>query len=140
MFHLFIYLAVFICGASVLAIEILGTRLIGPVFGVSLYLWSALIGVTLAALSVGYAWGGRLADQEASLTRFCLPIGLAGLWTVAIPWLRHPILDASDGLGLRAAVLVSATILFFPPLLLLGMNDSERRRAVPSFAVNLGLT
>jgi spermidine synthase len=121
MFPLFIYLAVFICGASVLAIEILGTRLIGPVFGVSLYLWSALIGVTLAALSVGYAWGGRLADKKPSLTRFSLPIGLAGLWTVAIPWLRYPILDLADGLGLRAAVLISATILFFPPLMLLGM-------------------
>ncbi|MEN8006217.1 MAG: fused MFS/spermidine synthase [Candidatus Krumholzibacteriota bacterium] len=121
MFHLFIYLAVIICGASVLALEILGTRLIGPVFGVSLYLWSALIGVTLAALSVGYALGGRLADKKPTLTRFALPIGLAGLWTVAIPWLRYPVLDITDTMGFRTAVLVAATILFFPPLMLLGM-------------------
>jgi len=121
MFQLFIYIAVFICGASVLALEILGTRLIGPVFGVSLYLWSALIGVTLAALSVGYALGGRLADKNPTLTRFVLPIGLAGVWTVAIPWLRYPVLDFTDTMGLRAAVLVAATILFFPPLMLLGM-------------------
>jgi predicted membrane-bound spermidine synthase len=121
MFHLFIYIAVIICGASVLALEILGTRLIGPVFGVSLYLWSALIGVTLAALSVGYAVGGRLADKQPTLTKFSLPIGLAGVWTVAIPWLRHPVLSATEDMGLRAAVLVAATILFFPPLMMLGM-------------------
>ena len=104
MFHLFIYTAVVICGASVLALEILGTRLIGPVFGVSLYLWSALIGVTLAALSVGYALGGRLADKNPTLTRFCLPVGLAGVWTVAIPWLRHPVLAATGDMDLRIAV------------------------------------
>ncbi len=121
MSQLFIYIAVFVCGASVLALEILGTRLIGPVFGVSLYLWSALIGVTLAALSVGYALGGRLADKNPTLTRFVLPIGLAGVWTVAIPWLRYPVLDITETMGLRAAVLVAATILFFPPLMLLGM-------------------
>jgi len=121
MFNLFIYTAVVICGASVLALEILGTRLIGPVFGVSLYLWSALIGVTLAALSVGYALGGRLADKQPTLTKFSLPIGLAGAWTIAIPWLRHPVLSVTEEMGLRAAVLISATILFFPPLMMLGM-------------------
>ena len=54
-----------ICGAAVLAIEILGTRILGPFYGVSLYLWSALISVTLAALSVGYALGGPMAAIDA---------------------------------------------------------------------------
>ena len=59
----YIYLAVTASGASVLAIEILGTRILGPFYGVSLFLWSALITVTLAALSLGYAIGGRWADN-----------------------------------------------------------------------------
>ena len=42
-----------ISGACVLAIEILGTRLLGPFYGVDLFLWSALISTTLAALSLG---------------------------------------------------------------------------------------
>jgi spermidine synthase len=119
--HWYIYLAVTVSGASVLGIEILGTRIIGPFYGVSLYLWSALIGVTLAALSVGYAIGGRWADRSARISRFCLLLALAGVWICTIPWLRHPILTVTEPLGLRAAVLITATALFFPPLMLLGM-------------------
>lgn len=118
---LWLYVVVAMSGAGVLALEILGTRLLGPFYGVSLYLWSALISVTLAALSVGYAVGGRWADREATPARLTWLLAAAGLWTMAVPWLRTPLLQVSEGLGLRAAVLLSATVLFFPPLMLLGM-------------------
>lgn len=121
MTNYFIYLAVIVSGASVLAIEILGTRIIGPFYGVSLYLWSALISVTLAALSIGYAIGGRMADRGTKLNTFCTIIGLAGLWIALIPWVRHFVLTVAEPIGLRAAVLIAATILFLPPLTLLGM-------------------
>ena len=48
-------------------------------------------------------------------------LGFAGLWSVAVPWLQHPVLVATERLGLRSAVLITATVLFFPPLVLLGM-------------------
>lgn len=118
---LFVYLAVIVGGAAVLAIEILGTRIIAPFYGASIYLWSALISVTLAALAVGYWIGGKLADRGPTVQRLCLVLGLAGLWIVAVPWIAAPLLAATESLGLRAAVLISATILFFPPLALLGI-------------------
>lgn len=117
----FIYLAVIVSGASVLAIEILGTRIIAPFYGASIYLWSALISVTLAALAVGYWLGGKWADRGPTVQRLCLVLGLAGLWIVAVPWIAAPLLATTESLGLRAAVLISATILFFPPLALLGI-------------------
>jgi spermidine synthase len=110
-----------VCGAAVLSVELLGTRVIAPFYGSSLYLWSALISVTLAALSLGYAIGGRLADKNASLSTFCLIIAAAGVWIACIPLLRSPVLIITESLGLRSAVLVTATLLFFPPLALLGM-------------------
>ena len=117
----YIYLAVIVSGACVLGIEILGTRIIGPFYGVSLYLWSALISVTLAALSLGYAIGGYWADKGPRLRRLCALLGLAGLWIVVIPWLKQPVLERAEWLGLRSAVLLAAFVLFFPPLTLLGM-------------------
>ena len=116
-----IYLIVTVSGASVLAIEILGTRILGPFYGVSLFLWSALISVTLAALSLGYAVGGRWADRGPTLSRLCLLLLFAGLWVLTIPWLKRPVLLLAEPFGLRFAVLVAATVLFFPPLALLGM-------------------
>jgi spermidine synthase len=116
-----LYTVVFISGAAVLAIEILGTRILGPFYGMGLFLWSALISVTLAALSVGYALGGRWADRDPSASRLALLLLGAGLWLIAVPFLKHPLLAATSGLGLRAAVLLTSALLFFPPLMLLGM-------------------
>lgn len=116
-----LFLVVAMSGAGVLTIEILGTRLLGPFYGVSLFLWSALISVTLAALSVGYALGGRWADRGPSAGKLALMLVAAGVWTMLVPWARAPLLALADRLDLRLGVLVAATVLFFPPLVLLGM-------------------
>lgn len=47
-----LYLTVFLTGASVMVIELLGTRMIAPFYGASLYVWSSLISVTMIALAV----------------------------------------------------------------------------------------
>ena len=133
--HLLLYVIVSISGASVLAIEILGTRMLGPFYGVSLFLWSALITVTLAALSVGYALGGRWADKGPSYSRLAIMLGGAGIWFLVCPWVREPLLHRLDPLGLRAGVLVAATLFFFAPLLLLGMVGPY---AIRLRATNLG--
>jgi spermidine synthase len=116
-----LHAVVFIAGAAVLAIEILGTRVLGPFYGADLFLWSALITVTLVALAAGYWLGGRWADRGARLSGLAWPLAAAGLWLIAVPWLRRPLLAAPSALGLRAAVLVAAFALFAPPLALLGM-------------------
>ncbi len=117
----FLYVIVAVSGASILALEILGTRILGPFYGVSIFLWSALISVTLAALSCGYAVGGIVADKRNRPEDLSLILIFSGVWTILIPFLKHPILSITEPLGLRAAVLFSALILFFPPLFLLGM-------------------
>jgi spermidine synthase len=116
-----LFLVVSLSGASVLVLEILGTRVLGPFYGVSLFLWSALIAVTLAALAAGYALGGRWAERAPSGGRLSVVLVAAGAWVLAVPWLRGPVVHAASGWGPRPAVLCSASLLFFPPLLLLGM-------------------
>ncbi|MDZ7318801.1 MAG: fused MFS/spermidine synthase [candidate division KSB1 bacterium] len=116
-----LYLIVSVSGASILALEILGTRILGPFYGVSIFLWSALITVTLAALSIGYFIGGWWADRGAKLERLSLMLGGAGVWLLIIPIIIKFVLVLIEPLGLRLSVLVAAAILFFPPLTLLGM-------------------
>lgn len=116
-----LYLVVSIGGAAVLTLEILGTRILGPYYGVSLFLWSALITVTLSALSVGYAVGGKVADRKASMSRLGVILALAGLWSVLIPVMKMSVIWITGALSLRPGVMTAALILFFPPLFLLGM-------------------
>ncbi len=136
----FIRLAVVVGGAAVLVLEILGTRLLGPAFGVGLYLWSALIGVTLAALAVGYALGGRWADRGPTTQRLGLLLLVSGAWTMLIPWLRSPVLALVHSLDLRAAVLVAGTMLFFPPLVLMGMVSPYAIRLKAASLQDVGRT
>lgn len=117
---LWLYLIVFVTGASVMVVELLGTRLIAPFYGTSLYVWSSLISVTMIALAVGYFVGGRWADH-ARRSGLSLIIALAAVFTLLIPWVTRPVLLISDPLGLRAGAFVSSLVLFFPCLALLGM-------------------
>ena len=61
---------VFVCGAALMSLELVGSRVIAPSYGNSLYAWGSLIGVILGALSLGYYMGGRAADKKPSSTSF----------------------------------------------------------------------
>jgi predicted membrane-bound spermidine synthase len=113
-------ITVFLCGSVVMVIELLGTRIIAPVYGTSLYVWSSLITVTMVALSLGYFLGGKIADQwNGKGLRWILI--LDALFILLIPAIKEPILIMTDPLGMRLGSLISATLLFLPPLTGLGM-------------------
>jgi spermidine synthase len=115
-----LYLTVTITGAAVMILELLGTRIIGPFYGVSLYVWSSLIAVTLIALALGYFLGGLIADRFPAV-RLAHIILSSALTTAIIPFLTGPILRATDLLGLRAGAFISALLLFTLPLTALAM-------------------
>lgn len=117
---LFLGVTTVICGALVMVIEVLGSRVIGPFFGVSLFVWTSLIAVTLMALALGYAVGGSLSDRFDTPDALYVIVILAGLLTLIVPALREPVLVACAPLGLRTGALLSALLLFGPPLFVLG--------------------
>ena len=108
----------FASGFAVLTIELAGARLIAPVFGLSAVPWTAVIGVILGALAVGSHLGGRLADSRAlPLSAILAFAGLTAALPVvgeAFPWM------ARDVLGFIPGAVVSALVLFAPPVLCLG--------------------
>jgi MFS family permease len=119
-FVLFLVLTAALCGALVMVIEVLGSRVIGPFFGVSLFVWTSLITVTLVALALGYALGGVISDRKGSPDYLYGIILAAGFFVLAIPPVKGMVLKACLPLGLRAGSLVSSLVLFGPSLFLLG--------------------
>lgn len=61
---------VFISGAVVMILEIVGSRIYAPYLGASIYVWTSLIGMIMGSLSVGYYYGGKLADKSADYRPF----------------------------------------------------------------------
>ncbi len=112
---------VFVTGGCVLIIELMGTRVLAPYFGSGIYTWSALIAITLAALALGYSFGGRLADRLPKTTMLYNLCLAAGLWTLSTPMIARPLLPLLAHIpDIRAGVLLSSTVLYFPNLFLLG--------------------
>lgn len=56
---------IFITGAVTLSLEVLASRIMTPYFGVSLYIWSGILSITLTFLAVGYHYGGRISRRLA---------------------------------------------------------------------------
>ncbi|MCP9468664.1 MAG: fused MFS/spermidine synthase [Nitrospira sp.] len=115
-----LYLTVMFSGAAVMVLELLGTRIIGPFYGVSLYVWASLIAVTLIALALGYFIGGYVADRFPAM-RLSHVLLVAALGTAVIPLLTGPVLRLTDSLGLRGGAFTSALLLFTVPLTALAM-------------------
>jgi spermidine synthase len=114
-------LTVFVTGNVIMMLEVVGTRVVGPFFGVGIYVWSALITVALLALSAGYWLGGRWADAKRRPEFLFLTILLAAVFVFLIPVLRNPLLNFAGQFGVRGGVLVGSVLLFGVPLFLLGI-------------------
>ena len=85
-------LIVFVVGISILGAEIAAARLLAPYFGASTIVWANTIGIVLVALSVGYWYGGRLADRNPSREGLYRIVLQAGLLLAAVPFAASPFL------------------------------------------------
>ncbi len=115
-------LTVFVCGAVVMAYEINGSRILAPYIGTSTYIWTSLIGVILGALSVGYWFGGRIADREPNIRVLASAIFVAaGLisFTILIKDIVLQAISQFPG-GVEVRSIIAAILLFAPASVALG--------------------
>jgi hypothetical protein len=111
-------------GFFVMAVELLGGRLLAPTFGSSIYVWGAIITVFMLALSLGYLAGGRWSMRSPSVRRLGGILLVAALTTVPLLLFAEPMLDAVSIAfpdDPRFGSLLGATILFFVPTFFSGM-------------------
>ena len=114
---------VFCCGFATMALELMGSRLLAPYLGTSIYVWTSLIGVILGTLSAGYWFGGFLADKEPAIRVFSRILFLAGLWVAFVAFSCDLMLIGVQKIttNIPCSALLATLILFGVPSLLLGM-------------------
>jgi spermidine synthase len=128
---------VFTVGTSTLGAEIAAARLMAPFFGDSTIVWANTIAIVLVALSIGYWFGGRLADRHPNLRGLCILVVVASVLLGLVPFVADPFLslsvDAFDTLsvGVFAGSLFGVLALVAVPVLMLG--------AVSPWAIRLKL-
>jgi len=116
-------IVVALSGAALMSLEILGSRVLAPTYGSSVYVWGSLITVFLTALAIGYAFGGRLADRRPFPSAISLILSTAAVLILpSVVWAPRLLefLSAASW-DVRWAALVASLILFLPPSLAIGM-------------------
>lgn len=118
-----IYLTSILCGFCLMALEILGGRLLYPSFGSSVDVWAAIITVFILSLSIGYVVGGRIADRSKDNIPLAWIILGSGCLYLTLPTYALRVSEALGSAmgGARFGVLVGGLALFLLPSLLLGM-------------------
>lgn len=133
---------VVVAGAVIMALEIVGSRILAPYFGNSIFVWGSLITVFLIALSLGYFVGGKAADRWPS--RRCVgAVGIAGgLLVLLVPFTAQALCEAavSANMGPRVGPLLCCGVLFLPPSLVLAMTSPLAIRIEATDLASVGNT
>ncbi|MGF1599637.1 MAG: fused MFS/spermidine synthase [Acidimicrobiales bacterium] len=108
---------VFVTSFCILVLEILAGRLLAPIIGVSLETFTGIIGTILAAIAVGTAAGGRLADRAdpAPLVGPTIMAGGASTWVAPLIVSALGPVQAAD----PASIVFLTAISFFVPAAIL---------------------
>jgi hypothetical protein len=113
----------FVSGFIIMAIELLGGRILAPYFGSSIYVWGSIITVFMLSLSIGYLMGGRLSLHAPNLVRYGSFFAIAAVLLLPLVMWSNSIMEfvflrIEDP---RYGSLVVSMLLFFLPTAVMGM-------------------
>jgi len=114
-------ITVFTTGMIIMILEMVGSRVLAPFFGNSIFVWTSIIGIILASLSLGYYCGGRIADKNPTFEAFGVVILMAGVSVGMLAIIKESILQGTMLLGIQWGSVVGSILIFALPSYRLGM-------------------
>ena len=117
----FLYSLSFIEGGVVMSTELVGAKILAPYFGTSLYVWACVMALTLGGLACGYFFGGRLSVKTNHEKILMTSVLCAAIYICCLPMLAFLLVYLASNFSLIPAVLVSSSVVLFPPVFIMGM-------------------
>ncbi len=113
---------IFFTGAVVLSLELLASRILTPFFGVSLYIWTSILSVTLVFLAIGYQLGGwitsKIKKEYYEDLFIFIPI-LSSIFIILSVLIYPYLLPKLIGINLLLGSFIGSFVLLSIPLVLL---------------------
>lgn len=116
-------ITVFFSGALTMVLELIAARILSPYVGSSNLIWTTIIGIMLISMSIGYWFGGKIADKNKEndiniLSNYLL---ISAIATSIIPILEVEFIDALSSISnnLILVSIICATVTFGIPSFLL---------------------
>jgi MFS family permease len=116
-----LYMISFIEGGALMAVELIGAKLVTPHYGNSIYVWAAALGFTLLGLMSGYFLGGWMSMRFPNRRILYTMVFISGLVVAAMPITAAFILAVTSHLPLKIAVMISELLILLPPVVLFGV-------------------
>lgn len=122
--HRFLLPAIaFMSGFALMTFELIAARILAPSIGSSTYIWTSVIGVIIAALSIGYWAGGKVADTRSRASDIAWLLLFTACTVGATLLLYLPYIDTvtQTPVDTRLQGVVASLLLFAPTSFLIGM-------------------
>lgn len=120
-FYVLLSLILFIEGASLMAVELMGAKLLAPFYGSSLFVWTTVLSITVLGLSTGYALGGKYGSSFYG-SKLLLPIiFFSAVWVFLLPQIAVTAIAITSTMPLLVGILVASIVLLVPPILCFGL-------------------
>jgi predicted membrane-bound spermidine synthase len=107
-------------GAALMAVELMGAKLVAPFYGSSLYVWTTVLGITVLGLTLGYYSGGYLSQKFPSEKILFAILGISALLALALPWTSIAAISLSSGMNLVPGIIVASFLFIAPPVFCFG--------------------
>lgn len=119
----FLLILAFIEGGAVMCVELCSAKILSPFFGTSIYVWAAVLGITLTALMLGYYFGGYLSSKNKKKETIFWLMLVAGFLVTLTPIISDFILPITINLNLLMGSVISLVSFMFFPLFLFGATS-----------------
>jgi spermidine synthase len=117
--HLFLVLL--IEGGALMSVELMGAKLVAPFYGGSLYVWTAVLAITVLGLTLGYYAGGRLSKKRPSESKLFTILAVSALLVLGLPLTASISVALTKGMDLLVGICVTCALLLLPPMLCFGI-------------------
>ncbi len=118
-----LFFLAFIEGGAVMCVELCSAKILSPYFGTSIYVWAAVLGITLTALMVGYYLGGFLSSKNKKVNLIYWMMLIAGCLLTLTPFISKEVLPITINFNLLLGTVVSLLSFLFLPLILFGATS-----------------
>ena len=104
-----------------MATELMSARMLAPYFGSSLFVWAAVLAITLGALTIGYFLGGQISQKEKKEKILLMVLIFCGIFLMLMPFTAQWILNFAHHFAFTEAVITATMIIILPPVIGMGM-------------------
>jgi len=115
-----LWVVAFIEGTAVIGVELLAAKLLSSFYGASLYVWTAVLSISVLGLACGYFLGGFLSQKNTTVFTLFALCGLSAVTVYFMPIVNDAAVSFTKSMDLIPGVTICSALLLLPSIICFG--------------------